>query len=95
MLNITAMYIDLVPNRKSPPTVLLRESTRVGKRMVKTTIANLSKCPPEAVAALRMALRGAEMVPKGELFHIERSLPHGHIQPDFPIRVTMTFQEAS
>jgi transposase len=48
--------------------------------MVKTTIANLSKCPPEAVAALRMALRGAEMVPKGELFHIERSLPHGHIQ---------------
>ena len=80
MLNITAMYIDLVPNRKSPPTVLLRESTRVGKRMVKTTIANLSKCPPEAVAALRMALRGAEMVPKGELFHIERSLPHGHIQ---------------
>ena len=80
MLNIKAMYIDLVPNRKSPPTVLLRESTRVGKRMVKTTIANLSKCPPEAVAALRMALRGAEMVPKGELFHIERSLPHGHIQ---------------
>ena len=74
------MYIDIVPNRNSPPAVLLRESTRVGKKMVKTTIANLSKCPPEAVAALRMALRGADMVPKGEHFHIERSVPHGHIQ---------------
>jgi len=48
--------------------------------MVKTTIANLSKCPPNAVAALRMALRGTEMTPKDEHFHIERSIPHGHIQ---------------
>lgn len=77
---IAAMYIDIVPNRNSPPAVLLRESARVGKKMVKTTIANLSKCPPEAIAALRMALRGADMVPKGGCFHIERSLPHGHIQ---------------
>jgi transposase len=80
MLNSVVMYIDIVPNRNSPPTVLLRESTRVGKKMVKTTIANLSKCPPNAVAALRMALRGADMAPKGECFHIERSVPHGHIQ---------------
>jgi transposase len=48
--------------------------------MVKNTIANLSKCPPEAVAALRMALRGVEMVPKGEFFNIEQSIPHGHVQ---------------
>lgn len=48
--------------------------------MVKTTIANLSKCPPEAVAAFRMALRGAEMVPTDKYFHIEKSLPHGHVQ---------------
>ena len=74
------MYIDIVPNRNSPPAVLLRESNRVGKKMVKTTIANLSKCPPEAVAAFRMALRGESMVPQGELFHIERSIPHGHVQ---------------
>jgi len=79
-MHSATMYIDIVPNRDSPPAVLLRESTRVGKKMVKTTIANLSKCPPEAIAALRMALRGTEMVPKGECFHIERSVPHGHIQ---------------
>ena len=75
-----AMYIDIVPNRKSPPAVLLRESRRVGRKMVKTTIANLSKCPPEAVEALRLALRGVELVPKDEAFAIERSVPHGHVQ---------------
>jgi transposase len=74
------MYIDIVPNRKSPPAVLLRESRREGGKMVKTTIANLSKCPPEAVEALRLALRGVELVPKEEVFAIERSTPHGHVQ---------------
>ena len=42
---IIAMYIDTVPNRHSPPAILLREVRRVGKRTVKTTLANLSKCP--------------------------------------------------
>jgi len=74
------MYIDIVPNRNSPPAVLLRESQRQGRRTVKTTIANLSSCPPEAIDAFRMALRGVEMVPKEDLFRIERSLPHGHVQ---------------
>ena len=74
------MYIDVVPNRKSPPAILLRESRREGGKMVKTTIANLSKCPPEAIDALRLALRGVELVPKGALFAVERSRPHGHVQ---------------
>ena len=74
------MYIDIVPNRKSPPAILLRESRREGGKMVKTTIANLSKCPPEAIEALRLALRGVELVPKGELFAVEKSTPHGHVQ---------------
>jgi len=74
------MYIDIVPNRNSPPAILLRESKRVGKKTVKTTIANLSNCPMEAVEAFRMALRGTPMVPKEDIFHIERSMPHGHIQ---------------
>jgi len=74
------MYIDIVPNRKSPPAVLLRESKRVGKRTVKTTIANLSSCPTEAIVALQLALRGVKMVPKEEFFRIEKSLPHGHVQ---------------
>ena len=74
------MYIDTVPNRNSPPAVLLRETRRVGKKMVKTTIANLSKCPPQAVEALRLALRGVKLVPQDEVFAVERSLPHGHVE---------------
>lgn len=74
------MYIDIVPNRNSPPAVLLRESRREGGKMVKTTIANLSKCPPQAIEALRLALRGVELVPKEDLFAVERSIPHGHVQ---------------
>lgn len=74
------MYIDIVPNRNSPPAVLLRESRREGGKMVKTTIANLSKCPPEAVEALRLALRGVKLVPAQGVLNIERSLPHGHVR---------------
>lgn len=74
------MYIDVVPNRKSPPAVLLRETCRVGKRTVKKTIANLSACPAEAVDALRLALKGIALVPATDAFAIERSLPHGHVE---------------
>lgn len=75
-----AMYIDTIPNRKSPPAVLLRETHRVKGRTVKKTIANLSKCPPQAVEALRLALRGVELVSKDDIFCVERSVPHGHVQ---------------
>lgn len=74
------MYIDIVPNRNSPPAILLRESRREGGKIVKTTVANLSKCPPHAVEALRLALRGVELAPKDEWFAVERSRPHGHVE---------------
>ena len=74
------MYIDIVPNRNSPPAILLRESRREGGKIVKSTVANLSKCPPHAVEALRLALRGVELAPKDEVFAVERSLPHGHVE---------------
>ena len=74
------MYIDIVPNRNSKPAVLLREGWREGKKTVKRTIANLSHWPDEDVEALRLLLRGERLVPKGEVFSIERSIPHGHVQ---------------
>ena len=52
------MYIDTIPNRKSPPAVLLRESVRQGQRIRKRTLANLSHWHPSRVEALRHALRG-------------------------------------
>jgi hypothetical protein len=53
-----AMYIESVPNRNSPPAVLLRESYREGGRTRKRTLANLSKWPPELVEGLRTLLKG-------------------------------------
>jgi hypothetical protein len=74
------MYIDIVPNRNSPPAILLRESYREGKRVLKRTLANLSQWPTEIVEGLRILLRGGTAVERFEdSFEIERSLPHGHV----------------
>jgi transposase len=52
------MYIETVPNRTSPPAILLRESFRDGDQIRKRTLANLSHWEPARVEALRRALRG-------------------------------------
>ena len=73
------MYIDSVPNRSSPPAVLLRESYRDGGRVKKRTLANLSKLPTDAIQVLRRVLRGERLVNPEDAFTCVRSLPHGHI----------------
>ena len=73
------MYVTVVPNRGSPPAVLLRESYRDGDKVKNRTIANLSKWPAEKVEALRAVLRGDELVPVGEGIEIIRAVPHGHV----------------
>jgi hypothetical protein len=73
------MYIESVPNRNSRPTVLLRESTREGKRVVKRTLANLSALPPPQVEILRRSLKGEVLVGAKEHFQVERTLSHGHV----------------
>ena len=47
------MFIETVPNRTSPPAILLRESYRdeAGKAQ-KRTLANLSKLPPSLIAGV-------------------------------------------
>jgi hypothetical protein len=52
------MYVESVPNRNSPPAVLLRESYRQKGQVRKRTLANLSHWDPARVEALRRALRG-------------------------------------
>lgn len=74
------MYIDVVPNRGSPPAILLRESYREGGKVRKRTLANLSHWPPEKIERLRRVLRGEPLVPADALFSIERSLPHGNVR---------------
>jgi hypothetical protein len=74
------MHIDMVPNRKSPPTVLLRESYREGPNVRKRTLANLSALSAEQVDAIRRTLRGETLVPLADLFEIVHSHHHGHVQ---------------
>ena len=74
------MFVTTVPNRGSPPAVLLRESYREDGKVKSRTLANLSSWPDEKVQTLRAALRGDKLVPAGEGgFEIRRSLPHGHV----------------
>ena len=74
------MYIERVPNRNSPPAVLLRESFREGGKVRKRTLANLSKLPGEVVDGLRILLRGGVALQSfDDAFEILRSRPHGHV----------------
>jgi hypothetical protein len=74
------MFIEVVPNRTSPPAVLLRESYREGGKVKKRTLANLSKLPMEVVQGLRTLLKGGVAFGEaGEALEIRRSLPHGHV----------------
>ena len=74
------MYIESVPNRDSPPAVLLRESWREDGKVRKRTLANLSCLSSEVIEGLKVLLRGGVAVPSAaELFVVDRTLPHGHV----------------
>ena len=74
------MYIESVPNRNSPPAVLLRESFRAAGKVKKRTLANLSKWPPTLIEGLRVLLKGGAAVARlDDAFDIVRSKPHGHV----------------
>ena len=60
-------------------THLLRRSFRDGGKVKKETLANLSALPDSAIAALKASLSGSVLVDAGDMFEIERSLPHGHV----------------
>lgn len=77
---IDPMYVETVPNRNSPPAVLLREGWRDGKKTRKRTLANLSGWPEHKIKTLRRLLRDETLVSPDELFSTERTLPHGHIE---------------
>ena len=74
------MHIHVVPNRGSPPTVLLRESLREGAKVGKRTLANLSALSASQIAAIRAVLRGQELQPVAQCLEIIRSRAHGHVQ---------------
>ena len=74
------MYIEAVPNRNSPPAILLRESFRHEGKVCKRTLCNLSGWPPAHVEGLRGVLKGGTVIPaEQDAFTVTRSLPHGHV----------------
>jgi hypothetical protein len=74
------MYVERIPNRNSPPAILLRESYRDGDKIKKRTLANLSSWPAAKIEALRRVLRDAAVAPTDQqALSILRSLPHGHV----------------
>ena len=75
-----ALSVDFIPNRNSPPAILLREAWREGRRIRRRTIANLSKVPPALVDGLRAMLKGGVVFQSlSDAVTIRRALPHGHV----------------
>src|SRR5205085_502764 len=72
------MYVAVIPNRSSPPAILLRESYSEYGKTKKRTLKNLSDWPAERIEQLRAVLRGEELLPATNAVEIVRSLPHGH-----------------
>jgi transposase len=73
------MYIARIPNRNSPPAILLRESYREGGKVKSRTLANLSHLPDSQIELLRRVLKGETLVGAHDAFDIVRSRPHGHV----------------
>ena len=74
------MYVERIPNRSSPPAILLRESYREGDKFKKRTLANLSNWPAAKIEALRRVLRDEAVAPADQqALTLLRSLPHGHV----------------
>jgi len=75
------MYIATVPNRNSPPAILLRESYRENGKVKSRTLTNLSSLPPPAIEMLRQHFKGQNLVPAEQTLEIieDGSPAHGHV----------------
>src|ERR1700745_1623041 len=73
------MYVAVVPNRGSPPAILLGETYREADTTKNRPLANLSRWPAERVEQLRAVLRGDRLLPAAAAVEIVRALPHGHV----------------
>ena len=73
------MYVAVIPNRGSPPAILLREGYREAGKTKNRTLANLSHWSTERIEQLRAVLRGERLLPAADAVEIVRALPHGHV----------------
>ena len=74
------MYIATIPNRNSPPAILLRESYRENGKVKNRTLANLSSLPPHCLDILRRSLKGENLISADAFEIVENGSPaHGHV----------------
>ncbi|MFO8073847.1 MAG: IS1634 family transposase [Polyangia bacterium] len=74
------MYIHTIPNRNSPPAILLRESYRENGKTKNKTITNISHWPPDRIEGLRRLLKGEKLISVDDAFEKVSSLQHGHVK---------------
>ena len=72
------MYVEKVPNRKSPPAILIRESFRKDGKVKKRTIANITNLPEELILLITENIQGNK-INRDEVFEVISSLQHGNI----------------
>jgi ribosomal protein L35 len=77
---VVCLYISTVPNRNSPPAILLREGWREGKKTRQRTLANLSHWPKEKIETFRRLLRDETLVSPQDLVTTRQTLPHGPVE---------------
>ena len=85
------MYIATIPNRGSPPAILLREGYREAGAVKTRTLANLSKLPADAIAVLRQVLKGDTLITADKAFEASTSHHHGHVQAVLDAMRRLTF----
>jgi len=74
------MYIATIPNRNSPPAILLRESYREKGKVKNRTLANISRLPAQSIDILRRSLKGETLVSTDAFEIVEDGSPaHGHV----------------
>lgn len=74
------MYIETVPNRNSPPAILLRQGWRENNKTRKRTLANLSHWPQHKIETFRRLLRDETLLSPQDLLSTHNTLPHGHVE---------------
>jgi hypothetical protein len=72
-------YVDKQGRRRDYSSAYLRRTYREGAAVRNETVANLSALPDHVIDWIDAGLKGRQLVPAGEAFTIERSLPHGHV----------------
>ena len=75
-------YVTTSGEERVYETILLRRSFRDGAKVRHETLGNLSKLPPELVAAIEAATKGQTLIAAGSEFSKARSLPHGDVAGD-------------